>query len=165
MVGQGGGEGAGYVHGVGQGPGGDQEPARAGRGSYPFALGVSVAGQGVAGVVGGGQRQRDVAGMRGQVLRWPGLVPGPAGQGPRGIGVGQASGAQGKVAGLASGGSQVAHSVGVDLVEGTGEVQPAAAGAPGSISGPEQAGAEPGRAAAGGAVGEGSGAGSRSGDW
>jgi hypothetical protein len=45
MVGKGGGEGAGYVHGVGQGPGGDHEPARAGRGSYPFALGVGLAGQ------------------------------------------------------------------------------------------------------------------------
>ncbi len=56
MVGEGRGEGAGYVHGVGQGPGGDQEPARAGRGSYPFALGVGLAGHGVAGVVGSGQR-------------------------------------------------------------------------------------------------------------
>ena len=98
VAGEGGREGTGDVHGVGQGPGGDQEPARAGRGSYPLALGVGQAGHGVAGVVGGGQRQRDVAGMRGKVMRWPGLMAGPAGQGPRGIGVGQAAGAQGEVA-------------------------------------------------------------------
>ena len=54
MIGECRGEGPGDVHGVGQGPGGDQEPAGAGGGPYPFALGVGLAGQGVAGVVGGG---------------------------------------------------------------------------------------------------------------
>jgi hypothetical protein len=49
----------------------------------------------------------------------------------------------------------VPHGIGVDLVEGAGEVQPAVAGVPGGIGGPEQAGAEPGFVAAGGAVGEG----------
>jgi hypothetical protein len=49
----------------------------------------------------------------------------------------------------------VAHGIGVDLVEGAGEVQPASACSPGSIGSLEQAGAEPGRAAVGGAVGQG----------
>ena len=46
------------------------------------------------------------------------------------------------------------HGIGVDLVEGAGEVQPACAGAPGGVGGPEQCRAEPGGVAAGGAGGE-----------
>ncbi len=85
---------------AGNGTAGLSAGARAGRGSYPFALGVGLAGHSLAGVVGSGQRQRDVAGLRGKVLWWPGLVPGPAGQGPFGIGVGEAPGAQGEVPGI-----------------------------------------------------------------
>ena len=151
---EGGREGAGDVHGVGQGPGGDQEPARAGRGSYPLALGVGQAGHGVAGVVGGGQRQRDIAGLRGKVVRGPGLMAGPAGQGPRRVGVGQAAGAQGEIAGLAGGGGQMPQGVGVDLGEGPGGVQPAVAGASGGVGGPEQSRAESGGVAVGGAGGQ-----------
>jgi hypothetical protein len=47
------------------------------------------------------------------------------------------------------------HGIGVNLVESAGEVQPAVAGSPGGVGGAEQVGAEPGRAAAGGAVGKG----------
>ena len=63
MVGKGGGEGAGYVHGVGQGPGGDH--------SRPALAAVRIRSRwaGVAGVVSRGQRQRDIARMRGEVLR------------------------------------------------------------------------------------------------
>ena len=47
------------------------------------------------------------------------------------------------------------HGIGVNLVESAGEVQPAVTGLPGGVGGPEQAGAEPGWVAAGGAVGQG----------
>jgi hypothetical protein len=83
-------------------------------------------------------------------------VAGPAGQGPRSVVIGEPAGGQGEICGFAGGGGgQVPQGVGVDLVQGPGGVQPAVAGAPGSVGGPEESRAEHGGAAAGGAGGQG----------